>query len=180
MPGTYQDFTLKIDGIKGESRGALTKDEIDLESWSFGLTQTASFGLGRGGGGSGKADFEDIRFLARVSCASPKLFDACATGKHIPRAVLTCRKAGGKQEVFYTLTLTDVLVSSYDTGFGQHIAQSGGLTTGRDVSADLRSPMDAFALNFARIEVAYGQQDAKGSVAAAVKAGWDLRKNVKT
>ncbi|CAD5369322.1 Protein hcp1 [Rubrivivax sp. A210] len=166
MPGNFQDFTLKIDGIKGESRGASTKDEIDLESWTFGITQSGSFGSG-GGGGVGKVQFQDISFRARISCASPKLMDACASGKHIERAVLTCRKAGGRQEVFYTMTLSDVLVSAYDTGYS-------GVRSG-----ELQMPIDQFSLNFARIETAYGQQDSKGGVGAAIKSGWDLRKNVK-
>ncbi len=168
MPGDFQDFTLKIDGIKGEARGSSSKDEIDLESWSFGLTQASSFGSGGGGGGAGKAGFQDIQFRARMSSASPKLLDACATGKHIPKAILTCRKAGGKQEVFYTLTMTDVLVSSYRTG----AAGSGGREGGS-------AAIDNFSLNFGRIEVAYKEQNAKGGTGASVQTGWDVRKNVK-
>ena len=34
------DFFLKFDGIKGESADAKHKDEIDVESWSFGETHT--------------------------------------------------------------------------------------------------------------------------------------------
>jgi len=30
------DFFLKIDGIKGESMDSTHKDEIDLQSWSWG------------------------------------------------------------------------------------------------------------------------------------------------
>lgn len=168
MPGDFQDFSLKIDGIKGEARGANSKDEIDLESWSFGITQAASFGAGGRGGGVGKVAFNDISFRARMSCASPKLMDACATGKHIGQAILTCRKAGGKQEVFYSITLSDVLVSSYRTG-----------ASGASGSEESILPIDEFTLNFARIESSYKQQDSKGSVGAAVKSGWDVRKNAK-
>lgn len=169
MPGDYQDFTLKIDGIKGEARGASSKDEIDLESWSFGITQATSFGSG-GGGGTGKAGFQDIQFKSRMSCASPKLFDACATGKHIEKAILTCRKAGGKQEVFYTMTLTDVLVSSY------RVASLDGARNAERIGP---AAIDEFALNFGRIEVAYKEQNVKGGVGASVQTGWDVRKNVK-
>jgi type VI secretion system secreted protein Hcp len=100
-----------------------------------------------------------------MSCASPKLFDACATGKHIDKAILTCRKAGGKQEVFYTLTLTDVLVSSYQIA---SLGVQGGPTA-----------MDKFSLNFGRIEVAYKEQNVKGGTGAPVQSGWDVRKNTK-
>ena len=40
---------------------------------------------------------------------------ACASGEHIKKAVLTCRKAGKDQQEFLKFTFTDVLVSSYQT-----------------------------------------------------------------
>jgi type VI secretion system secreted protein Hcp len=157
------DYFLKIDGIKGESQDDKHKDEIQVESWSFGLTQTGSFGQG-GGGGAGKASFQDLHISSKTNAASPKLFIATATGEHIKQAILTCRKAGGKQEEFLVITLSDILVSSYQTG-------------GHGASGEL--PMDQFALNFAKIEYAYKVQDAKGGLGAAIKAGYDLKKSVK-
>ena len=44
------DYFLEIDGIKGESHDHKKKDWIDLESWSWGETQTGSHA---GGGGAG-------------------------------------------------------------------------------------------------------------------------------
>ncbi len=44
------DYFLKFDGIKGESADAKHKDEIDVESWSFGETNT----VGGGGAGGGR------------------------------------------------------------------------------------------------------------------------------
>lgn len=157
------DYFLKIDTIKGESMDDKHKDEIQIESWSFGLTQTGSFGQG-GGGGAGKASFQDVHFTSKTNASSPKLFIASATGEHIKSAILTCRKAGGKQEEFLIITLSDILVSSYQTG-------------GHGASGEL--PMDQFALNFAKIEYAYKVQDAKGGLGAAIKAGYDLKKSVK-
>ena len=37
------DFFLKLDGIKGESTDAKHKGEIEIESFSLGLTNTGSF-----------------------------------------------------------------------------------------------------------------------------------------
>jgi type VI secretion system secreted protein Hcp len=157
------DYFLKIDGIKGESQDDKHKDEIQIESWSFGLSQTGSFGAG-GGGGAGKASFQDVHFTSKLNAASPKLFIASATGEHIKSAILTCRKAGGKQEEYFVVTLSDILVSSYQTG-------------GHGASGEL--PMDQFALNFAKMEIAYKVQDNKGGLGAAIKAGYDLKKSVK-
>ena len=62
---------------------------------------------------------QDFHFMMKVNKASPKLMLACASGEHIKKAVLTCRKAGKDQQEFLKITLTDVLVSSYQTGGSQ-------------------------------------------------------------
>jgi type VI secretion system secreted protein Hcp len=73
------DYFLKIDGIDGESQDAKHKNEIDLESFSWGATQGGTMAFG-GGGGAGKVQMQDFHFVMRVNKASPKLFLACANG----------------------------------------------------------------------------------------------------
>ena len=41
------DMFLKLDGIKGESKDHKHKDEIHIESFSWGLSQTGAHGAGR-------------------------------------------------------------------------------------------------------------------------------------
>ncbi len=155
------DYFLKIDGIDGESTDSKHKGEIDIESWSWGETQSGSHSSG-GGGGSGKVSMQDFHFVMQHNKASPKLMLACATGEHIKKAVLTCRKAGKDQQEFLKITLSDVLVSSYQTG------GSGG--------ADI-IPQDQISLNFAKIEHEYKEQKADGTLGAPVKAGYDVKQN---
>ncbi len=157
------DYFLKIDGIEGESADAKHKNEIDVESWSWGATQSGTFSMG-GGGGAGKVSMQDMHFVAKMSKASPKLLLANASGQHIKTAVLTLRKAGTDQQEFAKFTLSDVLVSSY---------QTGGSASGSIV------PMDQFSLNFAKIEKEYKEQKADGTLGGAVKVGWDLKQNKK-
>jgi len=157
------DYFLKVDGIEGESQDAKHKAEIDLESWSWGATQTGTNPAG-GGAGAGKVAMQDFHFVMKVNKATPKLILACASGQHIPKAILTCRKAGGKQEEFLKYTFSDVLVSSYQTG------GSGG--------ADI-VPTEQISLNYAKMEVEYKEQKADGTLGGAIKAGWDLKKNEK-
>ena len=52
-------------------------------------------------------------FVTKVSKASPKLFLACATGQHIKEAALVGVKEGKDRQEFFKVTLTDVLVSSF-------------------------------------------------------------------
>ncbi|HEX6730467.1 MAG TPA: type VI secretion system tube protein Hcp [Pyrinomonadaceae bacterium] len=156
------DYFLKLDKIEGESTDAKHKNEIDVESWSWGESQSGTFASG-GGGGAGKVSMQDFHFVMKVNKASPKLMLACASGQHIPKAVLTCRKAGGKQEEYMLVTMTDLLVSSYQTG-----GSAGDIV-----------PMDQIALNFAKIEYKYQTQDAKGALTSPVIAGWNVKENKK-
>jgi type VI secretion system secreted protein Hcp len=153
------DFFLKVDGIDGESKDRA--GEIDLESWSWGASQTGTHSAG-GGGGAGKVSMQDFHFTMKVNKATPKLILACAKGDHIPKAVLTCRKAGGKQEEFLKYIFSDVLISSYRTdGFG-----------GSDIV-----PTEQISLNYTKMEVEYKEQQKSGALGGAIKAGWDLKAN---
>ena len=153
------DYFLRIDGVSGESLDAKHKGEIDVESWSWGETHAVS--PGGGGGGAGKVEMQDLHFTTKVSTASPSLLLACATGKHFKGAVLTARKAGKGQQEFLTFSLSDVLVSAYQTGGAE----------GEVV------PADSVSLNFSKIQVEYKQQNLDGSLGASIKAGWDVKQN---
>ena len=82
----------KIGTIKGESRDAKHKDEVEILSWSWGVTNSGTIGRGSGGG-TGKATFSDFSFTHHIDKASPILMKACATGEHIKDATITVRKA---------------------------------------------------------------------------------------
>lgn len=155
------DYFLKIDGVDGESGDHKHKAEIELESWSWGETNA---GTGRSGGGSGagKVSMQDFHFVMKANKASPKLMLACANGEHIKKAILTCRKAGKEQQEFLKVTLSDLLVSSYQTGGSGH--------------SDI-IPTDQISMNFAKIEFEYKEQKADGSLGAAVKTGYDVKAN---
>ena len=112
------DYFLKIDGVEGESTDVQHKNEIDIASWSWGVTNSGTFGHGAGGG-AGKVQPQDLHFVHPTDKSGPVLFKKCATGEHIKDAVLTVRKAGERQEEFLKVTFSDVLVSSYLNGGGQ-------------------------------------------------------------
>jgi len=92
---------------------------------------------------------QDFHFVMKVNTASPKLMEACATGDHIKKAVLTCRKAGKEQQEYLKVTMSDILVSSFQTG-------------GSNGSETL--PMDQISLNFAKVEMEYKEQKSDGTL----------------
>jgi len=155
------DYFLKIDGIEGESGDAKHKGEIEILSFSWGATNTGSHS-GGSGGGAGKVVLQDLHFTTKVNKASPKLMQACATGEHIKKAVLTVRKAGKEQQEYYVIKMEDLLVSSY---------QSGGHEGGDPI------PTDQFSLNFTKISYDYKPQKADGTLEAAQHGGWDVKAN---
>jgi len=150
------DHFLKVDGIPGESADAKHKDEIDVLAFSWGVSQTGTASSGSGAG-SGKAVFDDLLVVARASKASPLLWLACASGQHIKSAVLTCRRSSKSALEFLTITLSDVVVGSYEVD-----------------SSDDGPPLDQIGLAYAKIETQYTPVDPTGKPQAPVKAGWDL------
>lgn len=169
------DCFLKIDGIEGESEDSKHKGEIELEAFEWSELQSGTFAQG-GGGGSGKVQMKDFRFLMRTNKSSPKLLLACATGQHIKSAVLTVRKAGGGQQDFYKITMSDVLVSQYETGRQAFSTGSDDIDGTGNGIGDL-VPKDRVSLNFAKIEAEYRPQKADGSLDNPVKVGYDLKAN---
>ena len=158
----HVDYFLKIDGIEGETPDAKHKNEIHLDSWSWGESNGGTMAHS-GGGGAGKVAMSDFTYTSKLGKQSPKLALACADGSHIKKAILTCRKAGKEQQEYYVVTLTDLLISSF---------QIGG--HGGEVSV-----IENVSLNFAKIEWDYKEQKIDGSLGGSVKTGYDLKLNKK-
>jgi type VI secretion system secreted protein Hcp len=157
------DYFLRIHAIEGDSLDAKHKGEIDVDSWSWGENQVgASGGGGGGGGGAGKVQIHDLHVVTDFGKAGPTLFLACASGEHLPEAVLTARKAGKDATDYLRWTFGDVLISSYQTGG----SSQGGIT-------------DQVSLSFGRLAVEYRPQRPDGTPGPPITAGWDVRKNAK-
>ena len=106
---------------------------------------------------------QDFHFVMKSNKASPLLMLACATGKHIKKATLTCRKAGGEQQEFLEIKFTDLLVSSFQIGRYRRAATSFRGIRFRSTSA--RS---------SRVQAAEGRRHARRQ-----QGGWDLKANKK-
>ncbi len=155
------DYYLKIDGIEGESTDDKHKGEIDVMSWSWGVSQAGTMSHG-GGGGAGKASFQDISITKFVDKATPLLFKACATGEHIKKIDLKVVRPSpdrdGEQQ-FMTYTFSDVVCTSWQN------------------SAD--PLVEEVSFNYGKVEMEYKPQKADGTLDAPVKAGYDLKLNKK-
>jgi type VI secretion system secreted protein Hcp len=155
------DMFLKLDGIKGESKDNKHKDEIHIESFSWGMNQTGAHGTG-GGGGAGKVAVHDISVTKHVDKATASLMLACASGKHIKEGLITVRKAGEKPLEYLKIKLNDILISSV-----QEAGHGSDLLT------------ENVTLNFAKFHVEYQEQKPDGTGQPGGEMGWDVKANVK-
>jgi type VI secretion system secreted protein Hcp len=158
------DFFMKVAGVDGESKDTVFPKWIEIVSWSMGGSNTRN-GHVSGGGGAGKISVRDVTVTEFTNAASPSLFKFCCIGQKIATVEIAARKAGDTPQVYLKIKLTDVLVSSFHTN-GQVVKDRQGIShTSEEVS-----------FNFAKIEMAYGQQDEKGKVNALdKKMSHDLR-----
>ena len=152
------DVYLKIGDVKGESKDAKHKDEIEVLSWSWGISNPVDARAGAGKG-AGKANFNDLSFMHSVDKSSPVLLKACAMGDHFADATLVSRKAGKGQQEYLIVKLKEVFVSSVQpSGSSEH-------------------PMESVSISFGHIDLEYKPQKDDGSLDAGVHFIYDLLKN---
>lgn len=159
LPGHAAVF-IKFDGIDGESVDEVHKGAVDVQAFSWGVSNAGS--VSGGGGGAGKAAFQDLSFSKLLDKTSPVLALSCASGAHIKTATLYVRKAGEAPKDYHIITLHDVLVSS--------VSQSGGSDG---------SVYETVSLSYGKIEWEYVPANPDGSQGTPVKAGWDVVANTR-
>jgi type VI secretion system Hcp family effector len=107
---------LKLDGIKGESTDKQHKDDIEISSFSWGVSNPTTIGSAASGAGAGKTTFQSFNITKVLDKTSPLLLQAAASGQHIKEAELIfARKAGGKEQDFLYIKMENVLISSVQT-----------------------------------------------------------------
>jgi type VI secretion system secreted protein Hcp len=153
------DIFAKLGDIKGESLDAKHKDEIEILSFSWGVTNTGSAATGSGAG-SGKATFQDLVVVHNIDKASPDLLRACATGTHLKEATITHRKAGKGQQEFLVVKMNDVIITGV----------THGGATGQPYS-------ETVSLAFAKVDLEYKPQNPDGSLDAGIHFKYDLKAN---
>jgi type VI secretion system secreted protein Hcp len=144
------DMFLKLTGIKGESTDAKHAGEIDVLSWSWGT----SAGTGKVKKGTVAPQcIQDLALTKFVDSSTPALIMLGVMGQPAKEATLTVRKSGGQQQDYLVIKMTDVLVSSYQTGG----------------ASNSEAPLvDQLVLSFSSIEGEYRPQKADGSMGTPV------------
>ena len=150
------DIFAKIGDIKGESLDDKHKDEIEVLSLSWGVSNSGSMAFGSGGG-EGKATFHDVSFLHRYDKSSPIVMQSCANGTHLKDGMITLRKAGKGQQEYLVVKMNDIIVTAVQPSFANN------------------EPAESVSLAFGKVAVEYKPQKADGSLAAGFHFKYDIK-----
>lgn len=149
----------------GESTDDKHKDWVEVKNYGFGASQPQSSTASSAGSlSSSRVDIQAFTFRHNLDQASPKLFEACCKGTHIPEVVMELCRAGGDKMKYMEYKLKDVLVTSVGRG-------GDSANEARDV------PIEAVTLAFGSIEMTYTKIGMDGKAAGNQSAGWDLKGN---
>ena len=148
---------MEYDDIEGESTAEGHEGQIDILSFSWGVSHAAP----AGGGGALVPQFNDLVITKRTDKSSPLLMLSTASGKQHPRVVLTLTREGEPKGGYYTITLEEVLVTSFQT--------SGNAGDDR--------PTESLSLNYTKIKFEYTPMKADGTPDRPVVFGWDVKAN---
>ena len=149
------DAFLKLDGIEGESADHKHKGEIEVLSFSWGISNAGTQASG-GGGGAGKVSVHDFSIVKMIDSTSPLLFEKCCSGEHLGGGLFTLvdRQTGLG---FYKIRFDEILVSSV-----QPAANPGSNT-----------PTESLSLNFTRIEIT--AQSSRGGTTNSIICSMDQK-----
>lgn len=139
------DTFLQIDGIKGESQDDKHKDWIDVLSYSQKITPPAPPVPKPG---PAPVTSHEFVITKQVDVASPKLYEACASGKHIAKATIEVWRPTGKtSQKYLTIQMQQVIISSVNASS----------PSAKD------SPTETLTLTYGSVQWTYTKQSPAGS-----------------
>jgi type VI secretion system secreted protein Hcp len=144
--GTASNYYLKIPGIPGDSTSSTHANEIDVETFSWGLTNT-----------TGTAAITNLTVSKYIDPASPLLMKATALGTTFTSIVLTADKTGSTPFRYVTLTLSNAKLKSFK--------ETGSRATGI---------LENITFSYTQARLRYTSQSSTGGIGPSVEACFDF------
>jgi type VI secretion system secreted protein Hcp len=154
-----ENMWIKMDGCKGEATDDKHKEEIDVDSYSWGMSHPVD--PGGTGQSAGESTATQLVVSKTVDKATPNLMKFCMNAKSFPTVVLTCRKRGENPIEYMKITMKNAIVAS--------VQDSG--------SGDGSPAQESVSFAFTAVEVEYTPQKEDGTPDGSVKATWDFAAN---
>jgi type VI secretion system secreted protein Hcp len=148
---------LYVDGVEGPSTSK--ENHIDILSFSWGVSQTSTYGSGASGkeAKAGRADFSTLTIMKVLDKTTPFLVDHCSSGDILDEVyILYDKPAGDKQDDYFRIYLKDALITNVQ------------------LSGSNENPTESVSFAFQAVEVAYRPEKDDGSLDGAIPKGYDL------
>ena len=151
-------FFLHIDGIDGESTNKAHAGWIEIQSFSWGLSNSLGGG-GGGGGGASKPTFSPFAWTQGIDKSVVPLFMGVASGKHFKNATLDAvrQNGSGLASTYFQMKFDDVLLTKMDM-------------SGTDSAITVNAAFE----DYSRVTMTYKPQLPDGRLGPAITGGWDL------
>jgi len=149
---------LTIDTIPGPSTSR--PNAIDVLSFSWGASQTTTYGTGASGQESkaGRADFNHLSIMKVTDKTTPFLFDACVNATNIGKVTLVYDKpVNNAPQDYFKITIDDVIVTSVQ------------------LSGSAENPTESVTLAYQSIEVAYAAEKDDATLDSFVPKGFSVQ-----
>lgn len=148
---------LYVDGVQGPSTSK--QGLIDILSFSFGATNTSTYGVGASGFESkaGRVDFSNLSIMKVLDKTSPTLHQHCWSGDILAKVyILYDKPVGTAQADYMRIYLQDALITSVQ------------------LSGSNENPTESVSFAFQKVEVAYKPEKDDGTLDGAIPKGFDL------
>ena len=151
---------LNLGSVQGESSSKAHPNEIEVISFSWGLSNSAVRSAQGGTTKGGKVSINEITLSKHTDKSTPLLVNAVATCQTFPTATISLSKSTGgkKPEDYFIIKMNNAYISSL-----QLASPSGGALGTEMIS-----------LNFQKITMDYKMQNAMGILVSASSATCDL------
>jgi type VI secretion system secreted protein Hcp len=155
------NIILELDGITGESKFENYDGKIDIESFSWGVSNSASAHMGGGASGGGIGQMTDVNLTKFVDAASPVLAYYSYSGDHIDSGTLHVFESGGQEKVEYMkIEMSEIYISN--VGFSGHGPSN-------------QKPMESVSLACSKVVYTYTVQAESGGTASQPKVTIDAK-----
>ena len=128
--------------VKGESQTPDFLDQIVLRGWRWGVNASSAIGHTVA---TSRRSYSGLTVTKGIDLATTPLLSALATNDEVTEARLSMRRAGGEQDLFFTIALKGARVGAID-----HEVGGDGQTT------------ETVTLQFTKVEVEYRPQKTTG------------------
>ena len=160
---------MKVDGIDGNVTAKGLEKYIELEQFHSSIKRMMSTRPGVTTDREGaKPSISEITVTKKIDATTPKFFQQATVGTAINEVLIKFINTGASLNEYYTLTLSNVMISS------QTIEDVVAPVVKEGDEAVKDKPVSTLTLNFDKIEVKYTPFDKENQAGSPIVASYDV------